>query len=108
MDSVALNIYAGKNNWALIKRRRWPNAGGADLDRIKQAFRDAFHGTGQPVFAEGDGRHGHLLVALLEELTELDQACPGHGHAIPTHDVLRYSSLSDSIGAPATARALSP
>ena len=46
MDSVDLHVYAGKNNWSLVKSRRWPNAGGADLDRIKQAFWDAFHDTG--------------------------------------------------------------
>ena len=60
MDSVAVHAYAGKNIWSLVKRRRWPNAGGADLDRIKQAFWDAFHGTGQPVFAEGDERQTRL------------------------------------------------
>jgi hypothetical protein len=52
MDSVDMHIYAAKNNWSLVKPRRWPNAGGADLDRIKQAFWDAFHGTGQPVFLD--------------------------------------------------------
>ncbi len=30
----------------------WPNAGAADMDRIKQTVWDAFHGTGQPVFSE--------------------------------------------------------
>jgi hypothetical protein len=36
---------------------RWPNAGPADLNRIKQAIWDAFHGTGQPTFPEaGDSR----------------------------------------------------
>ncbi len=30
----------------------WPNAGAADMDRIKQTVWDAFHGTGQPVFTE--------------------------------------------------------
>ena len=34
---------------------RWPNAGPADLDRIKQAIWDAFHGTAQPTFAETGG-----------------------------------------------------
>jgi hypothetical protein len=52
MDTVDIHVYAGKNNWALIKQRRWPNAGGADLDRIRQAFWDAFHDTGQPLFAD--------------------------------------------------------
>jgi hypothetical protein len=34
---------------------RWPNAGPADLDRIKQAIWDAFRGTGQPIFPETAG-----------------------------------------------------
>jgi hypothetical protein len=31
----------------------WPNAGVADLDRLKQAVWDAFHGTAQPTFEDG-------------------------------------------------------
>ena len=31
---------------------QWPQAGAANLDRIKQALWDAFHGTGQPTPAE--------------------------------------------------------
>jgi hypothetical protein len=34
---------------------QWPNAGAANLDRIKQALWDAFHGTAQPVPAEQSG-----------------------------------------------------
>jgi hypothetical protein len=30
----------------------WPNAGAADMGRIKQTVWDAFHGTAQPVFTE--------------------------------------------------------
>jgi hypothetical protein len=33
-------------------RYAWPTAGLANLDRIKQAVWDAFHGTAQPTFAE--------------------------------------------------------
>jgi hypothetical protein len=38
----------------------WPNAGIPELDRIKQAVEDAFHGTAQPTFA------GSLRLALDE------------------------------------------
>jgi hypothetical protein len=31
---------------------QWPNAGAADMDRVKQTVWDAFHGTAQPVFTE--------------------------------------------------------
>jgi hypothetical protein len=34
---------------------QWPQAGAANLDRIKQALWDAFHGTGQPTPAEQSG-----------------------------------------------------
>jgi hypothetical protein len=37
------------------KAFQWPQAGAANLDRIKQALWDAFHGTGQPVPAEQAG-----------------------------------------------------
>ena len=37
---------------------RWPNAGVPNIDRLQQAFWDAFHGTGQPLFAEGVGGDG--------------------------------------------------
>jgi hypothetical protein len=54
MDAVDIHAYAGKNSWSLVRPRRWPNAGAADLDRLKQAFRDAFRGTSQPLFAEAE------------------------------------------------------
>ena len=34
---------------------QWPQAGAANLDRIKQALWDAFHGTGQPTPTEQPG-----------------------------------------------------
>lgn len=37
------------------KTSQWPNASAANLDRIKQALWDAFHGTAQPVPAEQVG-----------------------------------------------------
>ena len=48
-----------------MKGYRWPNAGVPNLGRIKQAFWDAFHGTRQPLFAEG-GRAGGLKFRLDE------------------------------------------
>ena len=43
------------NTDAYTKKSQWPNAGAANLDRIKQALWDAFHGTGQAVPAEQSG-----------------------------------------------------
>jgi hypothetical protein len=47
----------------------WPNAGIPNLPRIKQAFWDAFHGTGQPTFEEAGMPRGparNLKVRLNE------------------------------------------
>ena len=43
------------NNDPYTKKSQWPSAGAANLDRIKQALWDAFHGTAQPVPGEQPG-----------------------------------------------------
>src|ERR1700751_1452180 len=50
----------------------WPQVGAANLDRIKQALWDAFHGTAQPVPAEDVGRRtgGAGLPIDLDEVGE--------------------------------------
>ncbi len=65
MDELSFHPYPRSNRDALLKGYQWPNAGVANLDRIKQAFWDAFHGTRQPLFAEG-GRPGGLKFRLDE------------------------------------------
>jgi hypothetical protein len=52
MDELAFHPYPLKNTDSPGIGYAWPNAGLVDLDRIKQAVWDAFHGTGQPTFAE--------------------------------------------------------
>lgn len=52
MDDVDIHVYSAKNEIPLTTPRKWPQVGPADLDRVKQAWWDAFHDTGQPVFAE--------------------------------------------------------
>ena len=52
MDTVDVHVYSAKNFIPLTQPRKWPQAGPADLDRLKQAWWDAFHGTGQPLFQE--------------------------------------------------------
>ena len=52
MDDVDIHVYSAKNPIALTTPRKWPQVGPADLDRVKQAWWDAFHDTGQPVFQE--------------------------------------------------------
>jgi hypothetical protein len=52
MDALSFHVYPRTNTDPPDKPFGWPNAGGADLARIKQAVWDAFQGTAQPVFAE--------------------------------------------------------
>jgi hypothetical protein len=52
MDFVDVHSYAAVNTFPLTQPRLWPQAGAADLDRLKQAWWDAFHGTAQPLFQE--------------------------------------------------------
>jgi hypothetical protein len=65
MDEFSFHPYPKTDRDPLMKGYRWPNAGVPDLGRIKQAFWDAFHGTRQPLFAEG-GRAGGLKFRLDE------------------------------------------
>ena len=53
MDSLSFHPYPFKASDSPEKRYRWPNAGFANLDRIKQAIWDAFRGTAQLTTANG-------------------------------------------------------
>ncbi len=63
-DLFDVHSYAAVNTFPLTQPRQWPQAGPADLDRLKQAWWDAFHGTAQPLFQEaGDpSTPGHTYV----------------------------------------------
>jgi hypothetical protein len=53
-DNLAFHPYPNPNQTddPPTKGYQWPNAGLPNLDRMQQAWWDAFNGTGQPVFAE--------------------------------------------------------
>ena len=68
MDQLAFHPYPNRNTDPPAKGYPWPNAGVPNLDRIKQAVWDAFHGTGQPTFAEPALRSLHPLTFVLDEL----------------------------------------
>jgi hypothetical protein len=51
-DVVDVHAYSNINTQPLTKPYQWPQAGAADLDRLKQAWWDAFNGTAQPLFQE--------------------------------------------------------
>ena len=53
MDVFGFHPYPARDRDPLHRGYRWPNAGVANLDRIKQAVWDAFHDTAQPTFIEG-------------------------------------------------------
>jgi hypothetical protein len=52
MDQLGFHPYPNSNADKFSRGYAWPNAGITNLDRIKQAVWDGFHGTAQPVFAE--------------------------------------------------------
>jgi hypothetical protein len=56
MDALGFHVYPQRNTHPPSRRYAWPNAGGADLARIKQAVWDAFAGTVQPTLPEGLAR----------------------------------------------------
>jgi hypothetical protein len=53
MDAFSFHPYPNEATDSLERGYAWPNAGFANLDRVKQALWDAFHGTGQPTTLEG-------------------------------------------------------
>ena len=52
MDELAFHPHPNSYRDGFKVGYRWPNAGTANLGRIKQAVWDAFRGTAQPTFAE--------------------------------------------------------
>ena len=63
MDELSFHPFPNLNTDPLGRGYQWPNAGLANLDRIKQAVWDAFFATGQPVFPESSfGRFGSLAA----------------------------------------------
>ena len=53
MDGFSFHPYPRQATDPLDKGYLWPNAGFVNLDRMKQALWDAFHGTAQPTTVEG-------------------------------------------------------
>jgi hypothetical protein len=51
-DDVSIHCYPNLNTDAPSVGYQWPKVGCVNLDRFKQAWWDAFHGTAQPLFRE--------------------------------------------------------
>ena len=68
-DDVGMHCYPNVNTDLPTDGYAWPNVGCANLDRFKQAWWDAFHGTGQPVFQDSTGGDtGPFVRFLLDEV----------------------------------------
>jgi hypothetical protein len=53
MDGLSFHPYPNRATDPLARGYPWPNAGFVNLDRVKQAIWDAFHGTAQATTLEG-------------------------------------------------------
>jgi hypothetical protein len=63
-DDVSIHCYPNKNTDAPTVGYAWPKIGCVNLDRLKQAWWDAFHGTAQPVFREAGSSGGGPFVRI--------------------------------------------
>jgi hypothetical protein len=90
MDEMAFHPYPNQPTDGLNSGYQWPNAGFANLDRIKQAVWDAFHGTAQPVFQESGPTASSLFASLKLRLDEV-----GWQVAIPAANAGAYSGAEN-------------
>src|SRR5919198_1285469 len=63
-DDVSIHCYPNRNTDSPTLGYAWPKIGCVNLDRLKQAWWDAFHGTGQPLFPEGSSSAGGPFVRI--------------------------------------------
>ena len=87
MDAFSFHPYPNEATDPLERGYAWPNAGFVNLDRLKQALWDAFHGTAQPTTLDGlklhldelgwqvdtagrSGYSGRENVSVTDELTQ--------------------------------------
>ncbi len=76
---------------------QWPQAGAADLDRIKQALWDAFHGTGQPTVTEGAFVRTAPFAAPQALPIDLDEA--GEQTTVPVREGVAYDGTLENVAA---------
>jgi|SRR4051794_2245578 len=63
-DDVSIHCYPNKNTDSPTVGYAWPKIGCVNMDRLKQAWWDAFHGTAQPVFREAGSSGGGPFVRI--------------------------------------------
>jgi hypothetical protein len=68
-DEVSIHCYPNVNTDAPSVGYAWPKVGCVNLDRFKQAWWDAFHGTAQPLFREaGHAGPGPFVRIYIDEV----------------------------------------
>jgi hypothetical protein len=95
MDAFSFHPYPNKATDPLDRGYGWPNAGFVNLDRIKQALWDAFHGTAQPTTLEG------LKIHLDEVGWQVDTAAQagyiGLENVVVTDEVTQAAIYADLV-----------
>jgi hypothetical protein len=68
-DDLSVHCYPNVNTDAPSVGYVWPKVGCVNLDRFKQAWWDAFHGTAQPLFREaGEANAGPFVRIFVDEV----------------------------------------
>jgi hypothetical protein len=68
-DDVSIHCYPNLNTDSPSVGYQWPKVGCVNLDRVKQAWWDAFHGSAQPVFREaGQSGPGPFVRIFVDEV----------------------------------------
>jgi hypothetical protein len=105
MDALSQHPYPLLNTQGPAVGYRWPNIGVANMDRLKQAFWDAFDGTAQPTFEDGlqvyldelgwqTDSPGDVYQGL-ENVPVIDQATQGRYYA----QAVRMAACDPSVAA---------
>ncbi len=77
-DDVSIHCYPNVNTDAPSVGYVWPKVGCVNLDRFKQAWWDAFHGTAQPLFREsGQSGDGPFVRIFVDEVGYQARVAPG-------------------------------
>jgi hypothetical protein len=68
-DEISIHCYPNVNTDTPSVGYAWPKVGCVNLDRFKQAWWDAFHGTAQPLFREaGQSGQGPFVRIYIDEV----------------------------------------
>jgi hypothetical protein len=79
-DDVSLHCYPNLNTDSPSVGYLWPKVGCVNLDRFKQAWWDAFHGTAQPLFREtGQAGSGPFVRIFVDEVGYQTRIAPEKG-----------------------------